>query len=946
MAVIETWLEQDLQAPVKVRYLDGNLFSNNGNGNRVGVRVYNNGEAVTLSGTVSGYVVVADGSTVPCTGSRSGNQASILIPPAAYQPGAVFISVFLTDGSTVTTLAAVSTTVMQTRTNSQVSPGSVVTDWTQTINAAMQSVVDANAANMAQTYGELSFPVPMGKYTLYNDLLYRCITPIATSESWTAAHWTRVKLADDVSDLKSALNLSTDTEIFYFDDGHTIKTNGAIGTEVDLSNLRTSEAMGCSVMSCVENDAFVINGEGASTARLWCLLDSDNLIIDRAGGSATETGLIISITGDYANAKKLVLNTKIASRGICCKKIPLPQRIDDLRSDCEDDHEELNDKIVVTRKAIDDSTETEVIYFTDGETITTNGEVGSIVDLVNKNTSATMGYAVVNCAANDVFTITGHGGTSSRLWCFIDSEDKIISRSGSSATEINSVITAPSGAAKLILNTTKDGRGLCCKGLSLKIRQDNLDETDTNQQNALDVSTGEEIVYSYIKKGRISTDSSPVDINTIIQANNYTCAVLDCEEGNKFTVTGNGGNNSRLWAFIDDEGEILSNEEVNANVSNKVITAPAGSDKVIFNFDTSVKYMACKNVSMLVRVADLEQAVFQPSNLHKQFDCSGLPVNEYYPGLCQSYSLFGKDTVYSDFISAIDSLVSGYSGYITKSDLGVSSDGTNHLYSYDLNPIQHAPQYDPSLEKSIPKIIIVAGQHGFEKSNCLSLYYFIKDLLENYTQNSILDYLRNHVHLIIVPCANPYGFNEFEYKNANGVNLNRNYDANWKKEDDPTASSYAGEAPFDQPETQHIRDLVLANLDTFYLVDWHTNSESNVTSQFSILWHSLLGINEPYLSRLAYAANYHVNHITAHFRKEYGEGVDDSLLPWGHVTYGLSHGLLKQWAANQGIVSSTFEGFNGFWFTEQDFTPDVKKANSELIGNWIMAVLNEYGKNN
>lgn len=208
MAVIETWLEQDLQAPVKVRYLDGNIFSNNGNGNRIGVRVYSNGEPVTLSGTVSGYAVVADGSTVPCTGSRSGNQASILIPPAAYQPGAVFISVFLTDGSTVTTLAAVSTTVMQTRTNSQVSPGSVVTDWTQTINAAMQSVVDANAANMAQTYGELTFPVPMGKYTLYNNLLYRAATPIATSESWTAAHWTRVKLADDVSDLKSALNES------------------------------------------------------------------------------------------------------------------------------------------------------------------------------------------------------------------------------------------------------------------------------------------------------------------------------------------------------------------------------------------------------------------------------------------------------------------------------------------------------------------------------------------------------------------------------------------------------------------------------------------------------------------------------------------------------------------------------------------------------------------
>ena len=79
MAVIETWFEQDLQKPVKVRYIDGNLFSHNGNGNRIGVIVTNNGDPVTLTGTVSGYAVLADGTTVPCTGSISGNKASVLV---------------------------------------------------------------------------------------------------------------------------------------------------------------------------------------------------------------------------------------------------------------------------------------------------------------------------------------------------------------------------------------------------------------------------------------------------------------------------------------------------------------------------------------------------------------------------------------------------------------------------------------------------------------------------------------------------------------------------------------------------------------------------------------------------------------------------------------------------------------------------------------------------
>lgn len=228
MSVIQTWFGQDLQKAVKVNHIDGNLFSHNGNGNSIGVRVYNDGEPVTLTGTVSGYVITSDGSTVPCVGARSGNEATITIPPAAYQPGNAFITIFLTDGSTVTTLCAVQTTVLQARTGSQVSPGSVVTDWTQTINAAMQSVEDA-AENLggiiATPYASLTYPVPLGKYTYYNSNLYRCISPIETSEEFTAAHWIQVKLGDDVSALKSAIGEIVDTEIV------SLQTKTMTGTE-------------------------------------------------------------------------------------------------------------------------------------------------------------------------------------------------------------------------------------------------------------------------------------------------------------------------------------------------------------------------------------------------------------------------------------------------------------------------------------------------------------------------------------------------------------------------------------------------------------------------------------------------------------------------------------------------------------------------------------------
>lgn len=241
-AVIESWFRQDLQKPVQVHYLDGSLFSNNGNGNRIGVELTNGGEDYTVTGTVSGYAVLADGSTVPCTGAKSGNKASILVPPAAYLPGNIFITIFLTEGTTVTTLAAVSSTVIQARTDNQVSPGSVVTDWTNTINAAMQSVETA-AANLgkivATPYAQLTFPVPLGKHTYYNNNLYRCTTPIATSEDFTAAHWSSaLNLGDEVSDLKSALSNEDITRSFTFTNGYRI--NYANGKRQSESSGRAS----------------------------------------------------------------------------------------------------------------------------------------------------------------------------------------------------------------------------------------------------------------------------------------------------------------------------------------------------------------------------------------------------------------------------------------------------------------------------------------------------------------------------------------------------------------------------------------------------------------------------------------------------------------------------------------------------------------------------------
>lgn len=123
MAVFETWLKSDLKKPLKVTQLEGNLFSQDNGGNLIGAEVMNNGQAASLSGGVTGYIIRADGETVIITGTLSGNKASIVLPASAY----VVVgqaSIVIKVGTT--TVGACVGYVYRTTTDAIVDPGHVI----------------------------------------------------------------------------------------------------------------------------------------------------------------------------------------------------------------------------------------------------------------------------------------------------------------------------------------------------------------------------------------------------------------------------------------------------------------------------------------------------------------------------------------------------------------------------------------------------------------------------------------------------------------------------------------------------------------------------------------------------------------------------------------------------------------------------------------------------
>ena len=139
--MIETWFSQDLRNAVQVRTICGNVFSLDNNGNKIGVRVTNNGEPVTLSGTIAANVIRADGATVAVAGDKNGNEAWVVLPQACYAvPGMITIIIKNTVESDVTTLCAVMGNVYQSSTDTAVDPGRLIED-VQALVATIESAI-------------------------------------------------------------------------------------------------------------------------------------------------------------------------------------------------------------------------------------------------------------------------------------------------------------------------------------------------------------------------------------------------------------------------------------------------------------------------------------------------------------------------------------------------------------------------------------------------------------------------------------------------------------------------------------------------------------------------------------------------------------------------------------------------------------------------------------
>ena len=224
---------------------------------------------------------------------------------------------------------------------------------------------------------------------------------------------------------------------------------------------------------------------------------------------------------------------------------------------------------------------------TTGGYITTNG---ASVDITSATAAAGYEYAVVACNPGDRFTVTGTGGGSPRLWCFIKSDGTPISRADASDAASKLALEAPANAAYLVFNSaTSNANAEVAKGWTTQqVAADTSELLATAGITDIAFTTGKCIVTKSV--GQTMTLSMTNTTNT-------ACAYKQCYRGQRFRLSGTSSTNSGRapWCFTDSNLVVLERhaDSTATTYTNYEIVAPADGYLVTnMMFGTGYTYSA------------------------------------------------------------------------------------------------------------------------------------------------------------------------------------------------------------------------------------------------------------------------------------------------------------------------------------------------------------------
>ena len=548
------------------------------------------GNTVALTGTPAGVLLRPDNTDVALTCSVSGGVVSATLPANCYDvPGRFGLTIFITSGSSKTAIYAAVGTVTRTSSGT-VAPGTSqsVVDLINAINAAVNSIpasYSALLADIAPTYSDSAL-YSVGQYAWYDGDLKRCIVPITTAESYTAAHWTSAVLGQDVSDLKSAFDKygaaniapiassGTTGNLSVTRNGNEYTINGTSTSQLNYDIFQSTNsfpdglAVGAEYLAGISGDNGIKLASFQYISGSWVVnyVEANSYQITKIDDNATGYlfRLIIS-AGTYTNAKVTPFLANTLTK----------QKIVEELTRFEDKTDKTN--AALSRNGI------EAIELIKGGLIPDNVSVGDAITLT-PTPSDQWAYIVRSCSPGECYLIKATGQGNARCLAFTDSNNKAIYIGDYS---YDTMIDVPEGASKMIVNAKISSGYYLYKNKLFEEISDEREELDylvqSLETNGLFKSI-DIIKHYYISNS--TEEGESVDLTPKLSWA-MSCAVVDVSSTDSFFVKGRSGSNWRIWSFVDSENKAIGDKGAeNYTYGGRIIGVPTGAVKAIFNINT------------------------------------------------------------------------------------------------------------------------------------------------------------------------------------------------------------------------------------------------------------------------------------------------------------------------------------------------------------------------
>ena len=342
---------------------------------------------------------------------------------------------------------------------------------------------------------------------------------------------------------------------------------------------------------------------------------------------------------------------------------------------------------------------------------------------------------------------------------------------------------------------------------------------------------------------------------------------------------------------------------------------------------------------------EIDWAVPTNFNLGSMGGC--LTLSEAEAELDQMYALYPNLISPKQDASATNKTTWGNpASTITNNGLTYTGQGTSRWNPKTIYYVRITGNENTTPEGTRPQTLYTSMLHSREVSSLMGNIYFMWYLLENYDTDPAIKNLVDNNELYFIPVVNPDGLRWNEHvsstggamqrKNlrpntggtgntstSRGVDLNRNFDYFWGSagtgsSGTPTSDSYRGPSAFSEPESQILRDFVLArNFETCIMNHTYAN-----------------GIPHPYGGNPTFVS-----------------GREDEMHKWhedmtrynryisGATIFTPANGIADDWmvggntdgngstGSGQNILASTPEhGNTGFWPLTTEIVPIAKRS--------------------